>query len=220
MEVPEERSSSPSRRVVLAGLPELYGHGLQEALSAAGVGPVLLLDGQDMAGALPDALADALPVDGAALVVVPDERAEPVLALASRDGGALAVVEVTEEESLETFVTAVRRGAVGVLHTGADLDLAVETVRSAAAGRIVLPEHVARALCEPSPLAAAPQLEPRELGWLRQLGRGVTVAVLAQYAAYSEREMYRLLSKTYARLGAASRTDALLRAERWGLLDE
>jgi DNA-binding CsgD family transcriptional regulator len=55
---------------------------------------------------------------------------------------------------------------------------------------------------------------------LRLLGQGGTVAALAQSAAYSEREIHRLLAGIYRRLGASNRTDALLRAERWGLLDD
>jgi len=44
------------------------------------------------------------------------------------------------------------------------------------------------------------------------------VTSLARSSGYSEREMYRLLSALYARLGVTTRTEALLRADRWGLL--
>ena len=63
-----------------------------------------------------------------------------------------------------------------------------------------------------------PVLEARELAWLRRLAGGATVAGLARAAGYSEREMYRLLSATYGSLGADTRTESLLRADRWGLL--
>ena len=42
---------------------------------------------------------------------------------------------------------------------------------------------------------------------------------LARTAGYSQREMYRVLAALYSRLGASTRTEALLRADRWGLLN-
>jgi DNA-binding CsgD family transcriptional regulator len=54
---------------------------------------------------------------------------------------------------------------------------------------------------------------------LRHLADSGTVASLARTVGYSEREMYRLLGGVYARLGASNRTEALLLAERWGLLE-
>jgi DNA-binding NarL/FixJ family response regulator len=61
-------------------------------------------------------------------------------------------------------------------------------------------------------------LPPREVEWLRALADGATVAGLARAVGYSQREMYRLLAGAYSRLGTTSRTDALLRADRLGVL--
>lgn len=63
-----------------------------------------------------------------------------------------------------------------------------------------------------------PVLSEREVSWLRALVDGATVASLARAVGYSPREMYRVLGNLYARLGAVNRTEALLRADRWGLL--
>ena len=63
-----------------------------------------------------------------------------------------------------------------------------------------------------------PGFTSHELTWLRKLADGAKVAALARAAGYSQREMYRLLADLYARLGASTRTEALLRADRWGLL--
>jgi DNA-binding CsgD family transcriptional regulator len=90
-------------------------------------------------------------------------------------------------------------------------------VRAAATGHTLLPLRVARGLCR-SHAGRAPELLARERSWLRHLADSGTVASLAATAGYSEREMYRLLGSIYTRLGASNRTEALLLAERWGLL--
>ncbi len=110
-------------------------------------------------------------------------------------------------------------GATGVVSTAMELEEAVTVIRCAASGQTLMPSAVARALCRPLS-GPPPALDGRERGWLRTLADGGTVSVLARGVGYSEREMYRLLSGVYVRLGATSRTEALLLAERWGLLHE
>jgi DNA-binding CsgD family transcriptional regulator len=56
------------------------------------------------------------------------------------------------------------------------------------------------------------------IAWLRHLSEGRTVADLADSVGYSERMMYRLLANLYRRLGARSRTKALMLAQREGWL--
>ena len=199
--------------IVLYGLPALYAHGLLQALVAAGVGPVARADGNP---------SEVLARSGRLIIVIPPDEPQRwyrmVEQLARQEE--VTFVELTADEGVEGFASALRRGAVGVLPPGAELELAVEVLRSAVAGLVVLPERIARAIHQPSTTTAPPPLQARERQWLRQLGTGTTVSALAESAAYSEREMYRLLSKLYTRLGAANRTEALLRAERWGVLDD
>ena len=59
-------------------------------------------------------------------------------------------------------------------------------------------------------------LADRELGWLRDLSQGHTVAAVAARSGYSERMMFRLLSDLYAKLGVANRTEAMLLARERG----
>lgn len=54
--------------------------------------------------------------------------------------------------------------------------------------------------------------------WLRSLADSATVGRLARLSGYSEREMYRLLNRVYSRIGAQTRTEALLIAQRRGCL--
>ena len=93
----------------------------------------------------------------------------------------------------------------------------ITTIDNAVNGRTLLPSDVARRMAqkrveEPEGLSA------EEVGWLRALAGGRTVTELAKEKAYSERHLHRRLKAVYARLGVAGRTEALLRAERAGLL--
>jgi len=98
----------------------------------------------------------------------------------------------------------------------ADADL-LAAVAAAWRALACLPATAARALTGND--ATRPAVTPREAAWLRDLADGATVGGLARSAGYSQREMYRLLANLYTRLGASTRTEALLRADRCGLLD-
>jgi DNA-binding NarL/FixJ family response regulator len=99
----------------------------------------------------------------------------------------------------------------------------VEVVRSALGGLCLLPigvaHHLAHAAAGEAGDGRAPPLDEEQVGWLRCLADGSTVAGLAHSAGYSEREMYRLLSALYRSMGVRSRTEALVRATSMGLID-
>lgn len=197
--------------VLLVGLLPVYRHGLAGGLRASGVDCL----------ALPDVAAlAALHHDGrpGGVAVAPGDRAAEVLALV-RGPVARHVVVVVDDADAQAYADALRSGATGVVSTGMELEDAVAVVRCAASGQTLLPATVARALCRPLS-GPPPSLSERERAWLRGLASGGTVSGLARTSGYSEREMYRLLSGVYGRLGASGRTEALLLAERWGLLSE
>lgn len=54
--------------------------------------------------------------------------------------------------------------------------------------------------------------------WLAALASGSTVARLANETGYSERVMFRRLADLYGRLGVSGRAEAIVAAERLGLL--
>lgn len=95
-------------------------------------------------------------------------------------------------------------------------DDVVQAVGAASRELACLPVSAARAVAGVT--GARPALSDREVSWLRALVGGATVAGLARSAGYSQREMYRVLNSVYARLGAGNRTEALLHADRLGLL--
>ncbi len=88
-------------------------------------------------------------------------------------------------------------------------------------GCALLPSRLAQ---EPPHLGrgpgAVPALAEHERRWLCPLADGTTVAALARRVGYVEREMHRLLAAFYRRLGASTRTEALLAAQRPDLLSE
>jgi DNA-binding NarL/FixJ family response regulator len=130
-------------------------------------------------------------------------------------GPVVALVPVLSPLVAERALAA---GAAGVIEIGASGDDVIQVVRAALQGKTLLPRGIAHQVG--SDAARVRRLSASEIEWLRALARGLTVSKLADEAGYSEREMYRHLSRLYSRLGVRGRTQALLCAERLGLLRE
>jgi len=155
------------------------------------------------------------------------KRRSPVLVTDDTDGGTQVRAEVVAAEPETACVVLVDDptparyrqllgAGVTALPTSSADDDVVLAVDAAARALTCLPASAARALAGAN--EDRPVLSVREASWLRALVSGTTVARLARSAGYSQREMYRLLGGLYRRLGATNRTEALLRADRWGLL--
>ena len=205
-------------QVALVGLSPVYRYGLVAGLQAAGLTCSVVPDLPALLGLLAGNGPDGGAAAPAVVSVVPADQAAAALPLLHRPAPR-PVVLVVDEPDVHAYADALRGGATGVVSTAMELEEAVAVIRSASTGHTLLPCAMARALCRPLS-GPAPALAPREREWLRGLADGGTVAGLARRVGYSEREMYRLLSAVYSRLGATSRTEALLLAERWGLLHE
>ena len=194
--------------VVLAGLQPVYAHGLHVGLTATGLRCTVA------AAATTVGLA-AEP--GRTLVVV--EPAGAGLTTPAADAARRVAVHVLADGSAEAYSRALHAGATSAFPRDAELVDIVRILLCAGLGLTLLPVDVARVLNR-RPVGSGPQLTGRERQYLRLLARGATVASISRRFAHSEREMYRLLSGLYQRLGARNRTDALLLAQRFGLLDE
>ena len=194
--------------VVLLGLPPVYAHGLQVGLTATGLRCTVRA-----ATAHPARLL----VAGAAVVAVMPAGVSPNVAV--DEGARLAAVYVLVEASVQGYSDALRAGATGAFAQNDELTDIVRIVLCAGLGLTLLPVDVARSLNRRS-AGPKPDLSARDLQYLRLLADGATVASVGRRFAHSEREMYRLLSATYQRLGVRNRTEALLQAQRFGLLDE
>jgi DNA-binding NarL/FixJ family response regulator len=130
------------------------------------------------------------------------------------------VIAVLSDASTRSHVEAILGGAIAAVTR----DALPETVRkvfdAAVAGKSVLPVEVVRGLITSQALQDEDEWvpSPQEVGWLRELALGTTVARLADRAGYSERAMFRLLRNLYIQMGARNRTEALFRAHERGWL--
>ena len=199
-------------QVALIALGPVYSHGLGSGLTAAGLRCTVLRTAAELAHLL---------VSGARVVaVLPQGRQRRAARAAGPAGpaGRGAHADAGVRPRLRRGAAG-RGGATGAFVHDAELGHVVRTVQCAGLGLTLLPVAVARALNRPS-VSGSPELGARDLEYLRTLANGATVAGLARRYGYSEREMYRLLSSVYRQLGAQNRTEALLLAQRFGLLGE
>lgn len=203
-------AGEPLLGVVLAGLPPVYARGLETVLQDAGAACTVVADPAELAGVL----AGTAPT----VVIVADPSQLAPALLTAPEPAQPAVVVLVDEATPETCAGALRAGATGVITPLDALEDVLAVLRCAGRGQTVLAREVVQALCRPATLPS-PSLTDVERGWLVRLAAGGTVAGLARGCGYSEREMYRRLSDLYLRLGARTRTEALLHAERFGLLD-
>ena len=203
--------SEPVELVVLVGLPPVYRSGLMAGVLGVG------MDCRALPG--PAALSELDEESAPVVVVIDADQVAAALLGAGPGPAARAVVGVVGEGSVQAYADALHAGAAGVVSLDMELEEIVAAVRGASRGQTLLPTAVARALSRTAGSDPPAQVSAAERGWLTRLAQGHTVAALARSVGYSEREMYRLLSRLYERLGATTRTEALLAAGRYRLLD-
>jgi DNA-binding NarL/FixJ family response regulator len=179
----------------------VYGHGLVRALEEAGY-------------SVDAAVEPAQDVDLTVAVVRSEEDRDR---LASIEDEPL-VVAVVEDDSPQRYAEALAAGASAVVAEDAPVTAVVEAIQAAMAGRTALPIPVAQQLARRA-ARDCPPLSGEEIDWLRKLAHGVPVSQLAEESFHSERDMYRVLRRLYARIGVAGRAAAIVAATRWGFVD-
>lgn len=156
-------------------------------------------------------------------------RRDPVLMLGVRTPGDLGLVSelkalepasvlvtLIDEFSIESVRRSLIAGASGAISRDADVGQVTLVLEAAIAHSTILPTDYARRWAAQHQQRSSSPLEEMELGWLQSLAHCATVADLSRSAGYSEREMYRRLTRIYRKMGVRSRIEALLKATRLG----
>ena len=136
-----------------------------------------------------------------------------------RLGAALPVLALAPGE--ESAAAAWALGCRGVVGRAADEEQLLAAVRAVAAGLHVFAPALARALLQDGPAAptAAPaDLTPRESQVLALVAEGLTNKAIAQRLAISDHTVKFHVNAILGKLNAQSRTDAVVRATRQGLI--
>ena len=130
-----------------------------------------------------------------------------------------AVVALLEDAGVASYRRALRLGLAGTVPREAEAEQIVSAVCAALAGTTLLPCLIARQLADRAGAEVPLPISESEARWLQAMAEGMTIASMAKAARYSERQMHRLISNLYKRIGAANRQQALVFAARWGILD-
>lgn len=134
-----------------------------------------------------------------------------------------AVVILTMNEDDDTIMGALRAGARGYLLKGASAAEVQQAIRAAATGGMVfgasLAARVSNFLSDrpSSPDVPFPELTDREREVLDHLAAGRSNADIARLTHLSDKSVRNAVSSVYAKLHAADRADAIIRARDAGL---
>jgi len=130
------------------------------------------------------------------------------------------VVALTSVLDDESVVAAVRAGAIGYLLKTAEADDLRRSLRAAAAGQVQLdPAAAARLVSEVRAPGAVETLTDREGEVMRLLAQGLANKEIGRDLHISEDTVKTHVSRILAKLGARSRTQAVLQAMRMGLVE-
>jgi two-component system, NarL family, response regulator LiaR len=138
----------------------------------------------------------------------------------------IPVLVLTTYEDDEWLFDAIRSGAAGYLLKDTPGEELQKAVKGTVQGESYIDPAVARKILlninQPSPLAPIPttiDLSEREKEVLQLLTRGYSNADIAEQLFLSEGTVRNYTSAIFAKLGVADRTQAVLAALRYGLVD-
>ena len=170
-------------------------------------------------------VGEAAPADLARIV----DALDPDVVLEQRDGGdgssyAPSVALVDDPRAAwESDVLAFERGARAILARDADPREIVAAIVAVAAGLIAVQPRAFATSGSVAPLDGNPartieRLTPREVDVLEELARGVPNKTIAGRLNISEHTVKFHVASIFAKLGVASRTEAVAQGVRLGLI--
>jgi DNA-binding NarL/FixJ family response regulator len=210
--------------VAVADQLPAYRRGLLAALAEAGlVGeePADVVEWAARAAAGdPGAPPASRPVAVLLTIACPERKA--MLVRLCAQASKAVVVALLPDPTPAAYRQVLCAGATAAIDYDAPLERIIVVLHAALAGDARLPATVVQAIAAgrgAEQAAGGSCVSPTEIGWLRLLAHGTHVVDLAREAGYSERAMYRLLGQLFERMCVANRHEAILRADRWGLLE-
>ncbi len=129
-------------------------------------------------------------------------------------GVPVVALVASEEQAAEALAA----GARGVIFRGASGDRIAAALVAAGRGLLVLEEDLSPWVRPPAQPAAAEGLTPREVEVLALLGEGLANKTIAQRLGIAERTAKFHVESILGKLGAESRSEAIVLAARRGLL--
>jgi len=203
-------------RVVLADDHALVREGTAELLERAGGIKVV---GQAADGAEAVRLVQALRPDVLLLdLAMPGIDGLEVARRARTTSPRTAIVALSAHDEDAYVLAMLEAGASGYLSKTSRGQQVVNAVRAAAAGETVFSGAIGASLARRAlgTESTAPTLTPRELDVLRAAARGLANKQIAAELGLSARTVQTHLTRVFAKLGVASRTEAVLYALREG----
>jgi NarL family two-component system response regulator YdfI len=204
-------------RIVIAAASAVVRAGLEALLSATPGWEVAgsFADASHVDSLRPDVLVAALPLGGLPVVSNGAATAAPA--------AAPAIVLLTSEGQPEWTAEALRTGVRALLPRDAPAAAILAAVEAAANGLAVIdPQELEGLLGAPGPVDAADAggapLTPREMEVLRMMADGAANKEIAWKLAISEHTVKFHVASVMGKLNASSRTEAVTRGLRRGLI--
>lgn len=210
-------------RVLLVDDHPLFRTGLRAALdSADGITVVAEADDAEQALQLTRELAPEVVVMDLHL---PGQSGIETIRVLIRDHPAVRVLVLTMSEDDDTLVASLRAGAKGYLVKGSGREEVLQAVRTVGMGGAVFSPHAAERLTAllaggmgaTESQAAFPHLTTREREILDLLARGYDNRRIARDLTLSDKTVRNHVSNLFAKLHAANRAEAIVRARNAGL---
>lgn len=210
--VSQDHRSARDLRVVVADSHHLVRHGLAEVLSSAGALVTQASDAETALREVAERHAEVLVVS----LDLPGSERGHVVAIARDRWPALAVVALSDTPSHESMLQALDLGASAYLPKTAPPERFVSTaIRAAAAPGAFVADDV---LAPRRQARGGPRLTPREAEVLDLAAEGLSVRGISARLYVSEATTRSHLSGIYRKFGVTSRSQAVLAAERLGML--
>lgn len=175
-------------------------------------------DGASARRQIEDHLPDVAVLD----IRMPNASGIDVVRWATEQGLSVRMLILTAYDDDPFVLAAMEAGASGYVLKNADASQIVSAVRAVAAGQVAIGAEAARALVMQLAGASANHVEAltdREIDVLKLAAEGLTNRGIGRQLSISDRTVQGHLANIYAKLGVASRTEAVTKALQLGRIE-